>query len=160
MTGAVAHGAVLTGGPSLLHEKRVATLVTLATLNGFTGGPDILPSGARPDVLLLRASDGAAFVGDAKATESPGTSETYERLAGYVRFLSAWLRSGRCGALVLAVDPVDAYGWLGTLRELSVDPSGGHRAPGRTDVLGTDEAVVWQGFVGSGPTCCGLQSRR
>lgn len=142
--------ALRRGGPSQLHEARVETLATLATLGGFESGPDVLPAGSRPDVLLLRARDSAAFVGDAKATETPGNSETYARLAGYANFLADWISIGRPGVFALAVDAVDAYRWLWTLRDLCLRPSGGCRVPGRVDMIDPATAVIWQGFGGLG----------
>jgi hypothetical protein len=136
------------GGPSQLHEARVETLVTLATLSGFESGPDVLPAGSRPDVLLLRAGDRAIFLGDAKATETPGNRETYERLAGYTDFLASWIGIGRPGVLALAVDSGDAYRWLRTLRDLCLHPSGGCRVAGQVDVIDPATAVIWQGFGG------------
>lgn len=136
------------GGPSELHESRVDTLVTLATLIGFGTGPDVLPDGSRPDVQLLRRRDGAIFVGDAKATETPGNTETYERLSHYAAFVGSWLASGRPAVLALAVDTTAAYGWLWTLRHLSLGPSGGARVPGHVDFLDAGTAVIWQSFGG------------
>jgi hypothetical protein len=136
------------GGPSQLHEARVETLTTLATLSGFEFGPDVLPAGARPDVLLLRARDGAIFVGDAKATETPGNKETYERLMGYAEFLATWICLGQPGVMALAVDAADADRWLRTLRDLCLSPSDGCRVPGRVDFIDAATAVIWQGFVG------------
>lgn len=135
------------GGPSLLHESRVETLATLATLSGFDSGPDTLPGGARPDVLLLRADDGAMFVGDAKATETPGNAETYERLSHYADCLATWVTAGTTGVLALAVDAADAYGWLRVLRGLSLGPIGGKRALGHVDRIDTHTAVIWRSVV-------------
>ncbi len=136
------------GGPSQLHEARVETLATLATLTGFENGPDVLPGGARPDVLLLRARDGVVFIGDAKATETPGNAETYERLGRYANFLTTWVERGLSGILALAVNVADADGWLWVLRDLSLGPSGGRRVPGHVDLIDVETAVIWQSFVG------------
>lgn len=136
------------GGPSQLHEARVETLQTLAALSGFQSGPDLLPGGSRPDVLLLRAGDGAVFVGDAKATETPGNSETFERLSNYAKFLTAWTETGLTAVFALAVDTTDAYSWLRVLRGLSVGPSGGRNVRGRIDWIEAGTAVVWEHFAG------------
>ena len=123
-------------------------LRTLATLSGFERGPDVLIGGWRPDVMLLRLHDGAVFVGDAKATETPGNCETYERLRHYADFLSGWVESGRAGVLALTVEVTESYGWLRVLRALSYGPSGGQAIRGRVDQIDDATAVIWENFVG------------
>jgi hypothetical protein len=123
-------------------------LRTLAVLSGFERGPEVLIGGWRPDVLQLRSQDGALFMGDAKATETPGNSETYERLRHYADFLSGWVESGRTGVLALIVDVTDSYGWLRVLRALSFGPSGGQPVRGRVDQIDDATAVIWENFVG------------
>lgn len=144
MTALLSHS----GGPSQLHEERVELLRTLATLSGFQPGPDVLIGGWRPDALLLRSQDGALFVGDAKATETPGNNETFERLCHYADFLSGWVESGSTGVLALTVDVSDAYTWLRVLRALSFGPSGGQSVRGRVDQIDDATAVIWENFVG------------
>jgi len=139
---------VSSGGPSALHEYRVAALSTMATLAGYTASFGCLPDGTRPDVLQLHPRGGGVFIGDAKATETPGNVETFDRLERYADFLAGWVASGGNGVLALVVADVDAYGWLSTLRDLCVRPSGGTRVEGRMDRLESGTAVVWQSFVG------------
>ncbi|MEU1958464.1 hypothetical protein [Nocardia sp. NPDC019304] len=122
----------------------------MATLIGFDEGPDVLPGGTRPDVLRLRTADGALFVADAKATETPGNTETYLRLNHYAEFLTAVIEKGCACVLALAVDVGDAYGWLRVLRGLSFGPSGGKRVTGHLDQIDADTAVIWQSFVRPG----------
>lgn len=104
--------------------------------------------GWRPDVLFLRSQDGALFVGDAKATETPGNNETFERLRHYADFLSDWVESGSMGVMALTVDASDAYTWLRVLRALSFGASGGQSIRGQIDQLDDATAVVWEKFVG------------
>lgn len=136
------------GGPSLLHEGRVETLRTLATLGGFEYGPSVLLDGSRPDVLRLRVSDGSLFVGDAKATETAGNSETYERLGRYVEFIATWTQR-RCGGIfTLVVDKPDAFGWLRTVRALAQEHHGGPVPQPDLADLDPSTTVIRQEFVG------------
>lgn len=140
--------AVTRGGPSLLHEARVETLETLATLGGFEYGPNVLLDGSRPDVLRLRPSDGSLFVGDAKATETPGNTETYERLGRYIEFIATWTQRGCGGIFTLAVDAPDAFRWLRTVRALTREHHGGSLPAPDLVNLDFGTAVVRQEFVG------------
>lgn len=142
---------VARGGPSLLHESRVETLETLATLGGFEYGPNVLLDGSRPDVLRLRPRDSSLFIGDAKATETPGNTETYERLGRYVAFIATWTQRGCSSLFTLAVDTPDAFGWLRTVRALAQEHHGG--ALPQPDLVNLDPTttVVRQEFVGRGP---------
>ena len=134
------------GGPSELHQERVGTLETLASLTGHVQNFHALPGGEVPDVLRLRPTNASLFVGDAKATETPGNNETLGRLDRYARYLGTWVRDGQLGVLALAVSEVDSYAWLRVLRDLSLRPSGGMRLRGRLDLLDTGTAIVWQSF--------------
>jgi hypothetical protein len=130
------------GGPSELHEDRKATLGTLAILTGHVQIVGSLPGGLLPDVLRLRPSDGSLFVGDAKATETPGNSATFGRLEQYARALERWVDCHGGGVLALVVAAVDAYRWLGVLSDLGTP--GGPRARPHVDLLDTGTAVVWE----------------
>lgn len=136
------------GGPSALHEHRAATLSTVATLTGHTDLLAALIDGSRPDVLQLRPTDGSLFLGDAKATETPGNAETFARLSRYADFLCVWIGTGSPVVLALIVPDGDAYGWLRILRDLCVRPSGGVRVEGRVDLIEIGTALVWQSFDG------------
>lgn len=142
---------VVGGGPSHLHESRVETLETLATLGGFEYGPNVLLDGSRPDVLRLRRSDSSLFIGDAKATETAGNSETYERLGRYVAFIATWTQRGCSSFFTLAVDTLDEFRWLSTVRALAQEHHGG--ALPQPDVVNLDATttVVRQEFVRLGP---------
>jgi len=135
------------GRPSAAHEARVRTLATLATLAGHVVEIDALPDGGRPDVLLVRPGDHSVFIGDAKATETPGNAETAQRLVRYTAFLRAYVRAGGSGVVALAVPTQDPYGWLRVLRDVCTRLGDG-RVEGKVDVLAVDCAVVWQRFSG------------
>lgn len=144
MTGVLARR----GGPSELHEYRVVMLDSLAVLTGHSASLTGLLNGERPDVLRLNPDDGSVFVGDAKATETPGNAETLIRLNRYAKFVAEWIGSGGRGVLALAVADIDAYGWLAAFRDLGIEPSGGSRVPGHLDLIEVGTAVVWASFVG------------
>jgi hypothetical protein len=97
--------------PSFAHERRLATLEALAVLAGYTE-PAALP-GVLPDVLLARGD--RLFLGEAKATETPGSAACRERLSRYVRHLH---RLGDRGLLVLCVGG-QPQEWADVLRRLS-----------------------------------------
>lgn len=136
----------LCGGPSELHEDRASTLATLAILTGHTRVLSSLPDGSRPDVLQLRDSDGSLFVGDAKATETPGNLETFGRLNRYATFIGGWLQEGGTAVLALIVAERDAFRWLRVLRDLALTTSGGTYIRGHVDLIEIGTAVVWEGF--------------
>lgn len=136
------------GRPTALHERRAATLCTMAILSGHTTRLTALSDGTRPDVLQLRPMDGDLFIGDAKATETPGNTETYERLSHYAVFLEGWLRAGGTGLMALAVADTHAADWLRVLRALCLRMSGGIRVPGRIDRVDNATTVVWRTFTG------------
>lgn len=138
-------------GPSQLHEDRAAAMSTMATLAGFTSPMTGLPDGSIPDVLQLRPTDGALFLGDAKATETPGNRETLDRLGRYADFLANWVSTGSAAVLALVVEARDDYGWLRVLRDLGLRLPEGGRVDGRVDLLDLDTAVVWQIFHGRSP---------
>jgi hypothetical protein len=134
-------------GPSDLHEDRASTLATLAILTGHTHGLSTLPDGSRPDVLQLRDIDRSLFVGDAKATETPGNVETFGRLNRYATFIDEWLREGGSAALALIVADRDAFRWLRVLRHLALTPSGGTYVRGHVNFIEVGSAVVWHSFA-------------
>lgn len=134
------------GGPSLLHEDRVAALSAMATLARFDLPMTALPDGSIPDVLQLRRSDGGLFIGDAKASETPGNSATFGRLTHYSDFLAGWVGTRHVAVLALIVEAHDAYNWLRVLRDLCIKAADGQRVSGRVDLLDFDTAVVWHYF--------------
>lgn len=134
------------GRPSEMHEHRSATLTTLAVLTGHTHTLPGLPGGLRPDVLQLRPEDGSLFLGDAKNTETPSSTATFNRLSRYADFAANWVAAGHAAVLALIVDQRDAYGWLRVLRDLALAPSGGIAVPGQVDVIEWGSAVVWHRF--------------
>jgi hypothetical protein len=140
-----------TGKPTELHERRAATLSTMAILSGYTTTLTTLPDGSRPDVLHLRPTDGGVFIGDAKATETPGNTETYDRLSHYTAFLVGWAQAGGSGLMALAVADIDAYDWLQVLRALCFRISGATRVRGQVDRVDNATTVVWHTFIGRIP---------
>lgn len=137
------------GGPSAVHETRARTLAAMATLAGHVIEIDALPNGGRPDVLLVRPGDCSVFIGDAKATETPGNTETAQRLMRYTAFLRRYVDAGGSGVVALAVPVGDLYGWLRVLRDVCAQHGEG-RVDGRVEVLDVDCAVVWQRIA---PVC-------
>lgn len=138
--------AAVHGRPSAAHEARVDVLTTLATLAGHVNAIDVLPDGSRPDVAMVRPGDRSLFLGDAKATETPGSSNTAVRLGQYTAFLGRYIAAGGTGVFALAVPPTERYSWLRLLEDVCtlVVPGG---IQGHLDVIGSDCAVVWQAFV-------------
>lgn len=94
-------------------------LDAIAILSGFkvpgTGG---LPDGCRPDVLRLTVDSKRLFIGDAKATETPGNSESFLRLHAYSRWAAGVCAGGGAVVVMLCTPTVSsAYGWGQTLKE-------------------------------------------
>jgi len=109
--------------PSVRHDERVALLDTLAALAGFSteAQPRVLPDGGRPDVLRVDAIGRRIFIGDGKATETPGNEQTRRRLRHYARW--GILASGY-GEVILALcvgRTWEAGRWASLLRELGRD---------------------------------------
>ena len=140
--------APTTGRPSQLHESRAHTLAAMARLTGHVVEIEALPDGGRPDVLFVRPGDRSVFIGDAKATETPGNTETALRLSRYARFLARYVDAGGPGVMALVVAVHDRYGWLRVLRDVCAPLGHDHQVRGRVDVLDLDSAVVWQWFGG------------
>lgn len=77
------------GRPTALHECRRAWLDAIAILEGFTLRLEALPDGSIPDVLRVDQRRRWLFVGEAKDTESAGSSTTGARLHRYATWLAA-----------------------------------------------------------------------
>jgi hypothetical protein len=107
------------GRPSDDHEERREILDAVAVLAGFTTlFPSALPDGRRPDVMRLALTTGGVFLGDAKATESSGNSDTFARLLAYATWINAAARCDTHPIAVLALcvpAPLDAEGWTRAL---------------------------------------------
>ena len=87
--------------PSAEHEDRVLMIHDLAILMGYHKELGNLPSWIRPDVSRRNTSTGGVFVGDAKVSETPGSSSTQHRFLNYARWLA---RSGASlGSSVCAI---------------------------------------------------------
>lgn len=83
------------------HQARAEFLENLAVLFGCPhdvhGG---FADGTRPDVLRSDAPKAVLFVGEAKDSESPGTTATQIRLLGYMRWIKAFLRRSEQKAML------------------------------------------------------------
>lgn len=142
---------LLAGGPSLIHEERAETLAAMATLAGYTVAVNALPDRSRPDVLRTRPSDRAIFLGDAKATETPGNQETRARLRRYLTFMRSYVAAGGFGVVALIVSGRDAYGWLRLLREFCVHVGSDTSHLTRLDAVDDRTAVAWHPLGGRAP---------
>lgn len=91
------------GAPTVTHESRVEDLETLATLAAFTA-PLALPWRLRPDVVRINAESRALFLGDAKATETPGCAATFARLRWYAAGLRTLASRIEWALVALAVE--------------------------------------------------------
>jgi len=119
----------------------------MATLTGHRYPLTGLADGSRPDVLQLRQGDASLFIGDAKATETPGNSATLTRLMHYGDCLSGWLSTGNPGVFALAVQDAEASGWMGVLHQITQRSRAVSYAYGRIDRIEIGTAVVWQSFM-------------
>ena len=102
--------------PSTLHEERVALLEACAVLAGHLT-PGRLAPDEYPDVVRLDLHRCSLFVGDAKATETPGCAATRARVHGYLRAIRAWTRDGFTARVALCHGrPDQAGGWTELLQ--------------------------------------------
>lgn len=104
--------------PSVAHERRAGVLDALAVLAGFSVELTCWPDGTRPDVLRADVARRRLFVGEAKETESPGRTDTAERLARYL----GWVAAARADLAYVAVcfgRHADRRGWIRLLEQLS-----------------------------------------
>lgn len=115
-------------GPSEGHEANRQTLETLALLTSHSVAlPPAATGGLRPDVLRTDAAQRTVFLGEAKYSETPGTTETGVRLQRYFEWLVEWLgRTG--GTATVAVchsEAQDSLPWVRRLelltREVGID---------------------------------------
>lgn len=134
------------GAPGLDHEARREVLDALAVLAGFETSAEF--PRVRPDVHRRRRSDGAWFVGEAKATERPNDPTVVQRLESY---RDACTRSGTTTLFVLSVPLADAVGWgrtlAGVLGTDDVPPSAvvGHSALSWTWYSAAEGQRLWTG---------------
>lgn len=102
----------VTQKPSVEHEDRVLMIHDFAILMGYHTELGTLPIWIRPDVSRKNTSTGGVFVGDAKVSETPGSSSTQHRFLNYARWLA---RSGASlGSSVCAIcyaDDQQTDGW-------------------------------------------------
>lgn len=125
------------------HEERCEILEALGVLAGFTAAlPMPLYDGSIPDVLRVDFRRGRAWIGDAKASESPGNRETTRRLARYAEWAVASGMPGWSTTLALC-HPVSSAGmWLRVLRQVVRDGGGVAAAEGSM-VLDRSSVVTW-----------------
>ena len=108
------------GLKSAPHATRCGFLSDLATLAGFHRRALQLPDGRIPDVLRFSEDARRLFLGDAKATETPGNSSTQARLYAYCRSIAAYLDAGGT-EVVFAIcfgNVSEIAGWMQTLELL------------------------------------------
>lgn len=116
-------------GPSARHEERVQTLLGLALVSGFDRRmPPRYWAYGQPDVARC-SSRGAIFLGDGKATETPGNRATLTRLSRYSDFLVRWHACTKCPVMlcVAFTRPQDADRWQEAASRLSMFENGAQR---------------------------------
>ena len=79
--------------PTVDHELRRVLLGEVADLAGYLMDV-VYADDLIPDVVRLHARRPALLVGDAKATETAGCTDTRTRLARYVRHAGRWNAAG------------------------------------------------------------------
>jgi hypothetical protein len=87
-----------------MHEERVLCLETLAGLLSCRGDVNLGP-GLNPDVARVSLLRQRLVVGDAKATETPGCTETHRRLRHYIRAAGPWIASGYAVRVAICHSP-------------------------------------------------------
>lgn len=134
--------------PSDLHEERVALLDARAVLSGHL----VLARLAlreTPDVVRLDPARQHLFVGDAKATETPGCAATQARVHAYLRATRRWSRHGFTARVALCHGrPDQAPGWTDLLLHAARCAAVGVTRSGCDD-LEPGTVVTW---VDLGPT--------
>lgn len=126
--------------PSDLHESLRADLATVAILGGY---PLEFPIEGEliPDVIRADRLGSSVFVGDAKATETPGNTATRSRLGAYARMVADWCHLGLSLRFAIA-HPRASADWVGLLeslcREAGVPP-----LVARCDVLSECSTISW-----------------
>lgn len=126
--------------PGPVHEGRVRTLETLATLAGFLTAVPRLPDGRTPDVVRISTSCRGLFLGEAKASEGPGDREALARLARYVIWWQQACRKGPA-LLVVCCDQLDRRRWASVLSALAAEVNEPIMA--QAELLGRDDAIAW-----------------
>ena len=127
--------------PSPEHEFRLHELETLFLLAGIQR-PVYWPGWIRPDVCHASRSRRVLAVGDAKATEVPGDTDTLRRLRRYAQQADQWKVSGWNVVLALATPPDIDGSWLATL-ERAAGLGGLHVLHGEFFSVAHDVTVSW-----------------
>jgi len=104
--------------PSVEHERRRELLACLAILAGCTRSLPAFPNGLMPDVLRIRLENDLLFVGDAKATETPGCAATAARLDAYFEWIRAHAATGRAAIAALCHSSSAGTSWRPLLLRL------------------------------------------
>src|SRR4051812_19308735 len=97
--------------PSGLHDARQSMLETIAQLSGYCTRTT-WADGEVPDLVRIHHSVPSVFVGDAKATESPGCEATRRRLTRYFRTARRWNKAGFDVRVALCHPGRDDARWL------------------------------------------------
>lgn len=109
--------------PTPQHESRVELLETLASLLECHARPSLfLLGGEIPDVLRFRTTPRLIFIGDAKATESPGSAATSSRLRSYVHWAHVIEDTSKIPIIVaLCIQRSEAIAWRRTMDRIFND---------------------------------------
>ncbi len=137
--------------PSTLHENRVAQLDTLAVLAGCRS-PARLGSGTLPDVARVDRPVRRLFIGDGKATETAGCSETQRRLRRYVKATDPWRRAG-FAVRVAVCHGAQSGPWRSQLEVLASRAGAQISGSGMMCLDGTT-AVSWVDLVAASTSQC------
>lgn len=112
------------GGISIEHEYRRDMLNTIACVSGFKlPFPLPLPDGSYPDVMQVSVNVTGFFIGDAKHTERPGSSQTIHRLENYTNWLYP-ISENKYWHSIFAIchgRPEDSDDWLELLINLTIE---------------------------------------
>lgn len=132
------------------HSSGCALLHTMATLCGYVCIlPRGFPDGSMPDVIHVNVERRGLFIGDAKASETPGNSETAVRLTRYVRWLAIHIQDRKAiGTFALAVSsPKDSAGWAALLKGI-LHEAGLDGGSVRVKRVSKDQALVFSHLTG------------
>lgn len=128
---------------SAVHEDRAQILDTLSKLLGCRLRlPGLVLGGLIPDVAAVDPASRTLFLGDAKATETPGCEATRQRLQAYVAWLAAATDSGCRTIIMLCVDSSAAPRWRAVLSSLVAEAGLACELVG-FDTIERDTAVAW-----------------
>jgi hypothetical protein len=128
---------------SPFHLTGQRILEDLSFLMGFSTAVDLMPFGARPDVLRFDPATRGLFLGDAKATERPDCRDTRFRYLNYIRWLS--MSRARTDSSVCAIcfsQSMDGAHWAELLKAMLIG-EGYLEAMTQVSDLGQPYGAVW-----------------